>query len=252
MRLPNDFPKEEHFQDSLVAFLDILGFTDRVRKLSDSDDFHRVARVLYVLKREADSWTKASEPIVRETQMSAMSDSVVVSMPYENEAAIYLVASILHQLQYALIADEEHTLLRGYLARGLVYHRDGILFGPGYLDAYAGESKKRGPARIVIDGAIAAKAVELTIRARGDGRGSVLDFLRCDTDGSYFIDYLKPIGAVAKYPERGRELELAEIARFAGAQFRRQASTPGIQEKYVWLLGYVDTIRREFYPSKGP
>jgi hypothetical protein len=205
-----------------------------------------VAPVLYVLKREAESFTQANERFVADVQMTAVSDSVIVSMPYDSKAAAYLVVALLHQLQYALIADEGHTLVRGYLAQGPVYHRDGILFGTGYLAAYDGESKSHGPPRVVLDAAIAAEAVRQTNSSQGDGRISVMEFLRQDVDGTYFIDYLKPVGRVATYPLLERRQEIQDIAAFAHAEIASQTD-PRIQEKYRWLYAYVGATRSAFY-----
>lgn len=247
MTFPADFPKHDHYEDSFVVFLDILGFTERVRRIENEADFYRVARVLYILKKEADSWSGADESFAKDVQMTAVSDSVIVTMPHRNEVALYLTLTLVHQLQYALAEDENHTMLRGYIARGHVYHRNGILFGPGYLDAYTGESAGGGPPRIVLAPAIAARAVELTIRAHGDGRSSVLDLLRRDTDGLYFVDYLKPVGSLLNEPGSERIRVLGEIAGYATAQTITHADRSAVRSKYDWLVGYLDAIRREFY-----
>lgn len=243
-----DLPKYEHYERSFVAFLDILGFTARVRQLKTDTDFHNVAGVLYALKKNAESFTTSQKSFEKDVVVSAVSDSVIVTMPYRSPVALYFVLSLIHQLQYDVLLAAE-TPIRGYIAEGHVYHRNGIIFGPGYLDAYQGEVRTGGPPRVVLAPAIAAKAVELTITAHGDGRHSVLDLLRRDADGHYFVDYLKPISVLSERPLGDRIQELGTIAGFARAEVERHEANSETQTKYRWLIGYIDVIRREFYSS---
>src|SRR3990170_4707090 len=44
-------PKLEHFEDCFVAFIDILGFTQKVRAIRTEQDFAEVATVLHILRK---------------------------------------------------------------------------------------------------------------------------------------------------------------------------------------------------------
>src|SRR5713226_3296709 len=119
----SDLPEFAHFENSFVAFIDILGFTERVREIRNEEDFQRVSRVLYILKKEAESYASANDRILAYLQMTAISDSVIISIPYRSPIAAYLMVTIVHKLKYDLLALEPlRTLIRGYIDNGPVYH----------------------------------------------------------------------------------------------------------------------------------
>ena len=72
-------------------------------------------------------------------QVTAFSDSIVISHSYEDMHAIDSMLEIVKNLQ-------EQFLMLGYLTRGgmtvgKMYHDDGIVFGPAFVEAYTLESK---------------------------------------------------------------------------------------------------------------
>ena len=47
----NNIPNHEDFKDSLVAFVDILGFDNKIREISKKDDFFEIGKLLYAIKK---------------------------------------------------------------------------------------------------------------------------------------------------------------------------------------------------------
>ena len=43
------FPSHEDFKDSLVGFIDLLGFDQHVRAIQNSADFFEVGKLLYTI-----------------------------------------------------------------------------------------------------------------------------------------------------------------------------------------------------------
>jgi len=68
-------PDYTNFEDALVAFIDILGFSQDVRAIRDERSFHRVASVLAALRDEVAAY-KRLQTLVK-VSMTAISDSVI-------------------------------------------------------------------------------------------------------------------------------------------------------------------------------
>lgn len=234
-------PKFDGYVDSYVAFVDILGFTNLVREIQGEEDFEDVSWLMYQMKSLAEAYSKA-EDIFELLNVTSVSDCMIFSIPYTAPGASTLLITMLHHIQYNFVGSPQKVLLRGYVARGQVYHRDGMLFGTGYLDAYHGECLRKGPPRIVIDSKIVESA-RATIAAEESTEGKVSRFryLRQDEDGATYIDYLNPIGAVANIPKAKLVTERDSIREFARNGIEQFRDNPGIRPKYEWLLNRCDS-----------
>jgi len=80
---------------------------------------------------------QAREPIVGEEtvdfQFQAFSDSIVVSVSSEIRGLAYLLNSI-YIFTLSLMQDE--LLIRGAIAKGKLYHKKGVMFGPAFIEAH--------------------------------------------------------------------------------------------------------------------
>jgi hypothetical protein len=236
---PWDPPTFHEYRHSFVAFLDLLGFSVEVREVVDEAAFRRVSEVVYTLKKEADAMSRAGG-VLGELNASAVSDSVIFTLPLTAPKAAYAFIATIHQLQYNLIAPPFFRPIRGFIAEGLVYHKDGILFGPGYMDAYLGEKHLKGPPRVVVAPAIIERA-QAVIAAQGEGPGgtTIFEYLAQDpVDALYFIDYLNPTGAIAMTPEIDIQGEHAQIGQFIRASIARFSDDESVASKYRWLEAY--------------
>lgn len=179
---------QDNFKDSLVAFIDILGFDFRVRNIGKREKFSDIADLLETIKRTADKISQ-SEGLLNAFNITAISDSVIGTVPYNDLSCTYGMLMILHDMQYGLLAIKK-TLIRGYITRGSVYHQDGFLFGAGYSEAYKGESFYIGGApRIVLDPKVVSNAKRVVDSQTSlEGMRTVFDFLREDNDGFHFVD----------------------------------------------------------------
>lgn len=241
---PADRPKFSDYEDSFVAFVDLLGFTEVVRAIKSGRDFDRLGLLLFALKKEAEAYS-AADGHLTEVTATAVSDSIVFTVPFSAPAAAMKFIAMLHYLQYNLIATFQAPL-RGFVSRGSVYHQDGILFGTGYLDAYNGEVSIKGPPRIVVDHQIIAAARNVIDAQQSlDGKVSIFTYLVEDEDGNFFIDYLKPVGAVGNNPDIDIRAEHEAIREFAAQRVQHFEHNEKIRSKYEWLLAYCDRRRTE-------
>lgn len=239
-------PLPHEYVDSFVAFVDVLGFTARVRALTADAEFEKLGLLVLALKLEAHSVSRR-EGALAGLAATFVSDSLIVSVPYSSEAAAFKFVVFLHDIQHNA-AVLMGALMRGYVSRGRMFHRDGMLFGDGYLDAYEGEVRIKGPPRIVIASDVlhdARSQIAMAQQRMPSGAASIFDYLRQDSDGVYFIDYLKPVGTFGLRAPEERRSEIEAVLRLAEEGRDRFRGEPSIVRKYEWLCGYSSRAAKE-------
>ena len=146
---------------------------------------------------------------------------------------------ILHNLQYELLATNFKTLIRGYIARGKVYHKNGFIFGEGYSKAYDGERSIGGAPRIVLDQIIVQEGKKIIASNKNENNLSAFDYILEDKlDGNYFIDYLNPIGSQSGLSKIQLLEEKNSIKLFIEAALIEFSNNERIKNKYKWLENY--------------
>src|SRR5215469_15696248 len=124
------------YTERYVAFADILGFSDIV-KMSAQDSSPRRYDALVKALAEAGS----HHPGLNESddiQFQTFSDSIVMSSASTPTGLIHILASMA-DLSIRLLRDG--LLIRGAIAKGSLHHKQSIMFGPAFLEAYSIESK---------------------------------------------------------------------------------------------------------------
>lgn len=234
----NNLPKYNDFKDSLVAFIDILGFNEKVLNVNSENDFSYISNLLYSLQETAKKYSEDNS-IFNEYEITAISDSLIISVPYSNRICTYGMLVILHNLQYELLATNFKTLIRGYITRGKVYHKNGFIFGEGYSKAYEGERSIGGAPRIVLDQIIVQEGKKIIESNKNENNLSAFDYILEDNlDGNYFIDYLNPIGGQSGLSKIQLLEERNSIKLFIEAALIEFYNNERIKNKYKWLENY--------------
>ncbi len=176
--------KISEYKNRIVGFLDILGFENIVKTISENFELHK--RLNYALQhiRYIEQATNGTATSSNALQASVFSDSIVISTA--NEYVFSLVWS-LGWLQANLLYVG--ILSRGGVASGLLYHKDGIMYGTGFLSAYNLERKSAFYPRIIISNELISKHKKI-----------LSERIALDNDGFYFIDPFK-FSAVASGAE---------------------------------------------------
>ena len=223
----------------MVAFIDILGFDSRVRNIKSKEDFFEVGKLLFALKETERSFN-ANKDVFENITVTAISDSIIVTMPYHDPICAMAIITIIQKFQYDLIATSFETLLRGYLNRGLVYHKDGIIFGKGYSEAYRKEREIGHAPRIVIDPIIIEDGKIKVSNYKGKEEvDHIFNYLIKDaSDGYYFIDYLKPVGLQVGVPREQLIAERKVIKDLIDNSLKFYKDDEKITRKYNWLYNY--------------
>lgn len=214
-------------QDSFVAFIDILGFSNLIKNIKSEETFNRILKILTAAKNEEkfDSFKNKETLKNFSLKILSISDSIIITVPHSPERLYLLIRYLLFVQRSLLILN---ITVRGFVAKGKVYNKKGILFGEGYLKAYEGEkglSKKGCPAQIVFDEDIMIqrhfiKFCESKLLKRGD----------C----GYFLDY------ASSFKKNDDDSSYLKVLTFINEQIKVYSSDEKILSKYQWLKSYFE------------
>ena len=122
------------YSDRYIAFVDILGFSSIVRQ-SEHDQTSKRFDALVGALTEIGS----HHPSINESddfQFQSFSDSVVMSSASTLTGLVQILSSI---SDLAIRLLKTSLLIRGAIAKGKLYHKQPVIFGPALLDAYSSE-----------------------------------------------------------------------------------------------------------------
>jgi len=210
----------EDMKESVVAFVDILGFNNRVKSIRDLKTFVDVAETIHTIKIIANS-VDGDKTIYSNFNCTAISDSIIISAPYTSSDDVLFMLLLLHRLQFEVLFNIEKTLLRGFVTMGPVYHKKGVIFGTGYSTAYECEGRIGHAPRIV--------AAPEILKMFSSGCMCIKE----DTDGFHFIDYLNPLGELKRSAEERKSIE-----KFIKTNLEEHGTNLKIYSKYKWLDNY--------------
>lgn len=225
------------YGDRVVGFVDILGFSDLVRR-AHSDPPLR-AQIVEALGQVR----MVSSPNNGETDLrtQSFSDSLILSA-VDTPAGLWHVLLSIDSLAWNLL--QLGVLIRGGVTIGGVQHEPEIVFGVGVSDAYRLESTIAKMPRIVL-GARAFDAAEryaLEHEVWATYRNARL--LR-DRDGVWFLNYLTELGCfnrqdpnnpdMLRHPlcERGRSIQ-----HIIQSKLDRTLDQPDVYAKVEWFARY--------------
>ena len=157
------------FRTCAVAFLDILGFQNFIRRVEepDSEALNEFSRLQEVIRRQlifttSDTQQQHLFPSDLGLECIHISDSFILSAPISSDAhpgysGLVAVSIKAIQLSHQLLGMG--FLLRGGISVGNVYRTPKNIFGTGYQDAYNTEAYCAATPRILFHQS-AAKALE--------------------------------------------------------------------------------------------
>ncbi|MFY4857737.1 hypothetical protein ACOTVL_04715 [Aliarcobacter butzleri] len=150
-KVKKDFKVGIQYEDSFVAFLDILGFTNFV--LNNNTDkinlyLEKVEEMIYQLKESI-----KHIPYCKNINFIVISDSIIISIPKNNKNDIHILQTLcfaIYTLQGYLSSSD--IWLRGAISSGETYFNQekNQIIGKGYINAYLLESKISNP-QVILD-----------------------------------------------------------------------------------------------------
>jgi len=224
----------------LVTFVDILGFSDIVDKKSAE----QVLKIVSAFRR-------ANNPAIKSKynpKIIQFSDSIIRAQRIDSKHNIDKPSSILFSELLSLIFSQielikQGVIVRGGMSLGQLAISEGNVFGPAMVAAYNLESKFAVYPRIVIDPKIISEAkTNRLLWKHGHSAehefSSYKDLLTCDSDGIWFIDYLKACSHnllssqedVVQFFDDHKQLIIDNSKRFG--------ELTSVSAKFLWLSAY--------------
>ena len=183
--------QKEKVENRVFGYIDILGFTAELEKRGQEPDYlERVVTSLLGGKSpspELQSYIAANDSLndlldeaASEIQLTSFSDTTVISVAGRDRAdeVIALVTDL------CLVLLENDFFVRGGIDYGIGYHRDGIVIGPGMLNAYYLESQSAVYPRVLVQDDLA-----LDLRSSYTNEANpIASILRDSGDHLFYID----------------------------------------------------------------
>ena len=114
------------YQPRYVAFVDILGFANKVGKIADDHTvFDQLLNINAVIEKAADDAKKTGGVFdIRDIAWTAFSDTIVISVPDSTHRMATLYTLVVGTMTLCQRLLELGAATRGGIAKGLIYHRD--------------------------------------------------------------------------------------------------------------------------------
>lgn len=237
---------ERRFQQRFIAFVDILGFSGIVERMSSDDDLYDAFRdALKHLDKQSRHFQryrlehrekrnailrKGGVPLLGKTdfQMTAFSDCYVLS---EVSSAWHVLAAV-QALGSRFLA--EGILTRGAVVQGEAYHHRRVLFGRGIVDAYKLESEVAKYPRILVTEDVRQ---EVWSYHEGLWKGRLL---QRDVDGCWFVNLLVPSlsswAPLSVPTDQNTHAHLKRVRQSLRKAWQRAQGDAGHMSKVWWLI----------------
>jgi hypothetical protein len=220
---------EEHakYEDRIVCFIDILGFSNMINKTRGSFEGANsvLSNIVEALNYIHESINRLKTELTTSACISQFSDSVVISIPNTTEENKVEFFKHLKEVQ-VYVLEKYKILMRGGIVRGKIIHNQSLLIGPAMIDAYTLESKCAMSPRIVID-------PKVTYPYRTETFGMTI---KKDSEDLYYIDYLNFDNS---YFSSDKELEsyFSDICNMV--KTGAKSDDMSIRVKYLWLRNKI-------------
>lgn len=235
-------------RQSVVAFIDVLGYEDMVLESEASghpQDFlihlrNSLSNAIRYLDEDIRKYSLILDPKLFKKDLYRIrifTDNIVIGYPVRDDAEAELgrVFSLLAFFQLEMVTHG--FFLRGAISVGDLFIDATVVFGNGLIEAYRGErDKARDPRIILTDSATKAVERHLTYYAYPSQSPQARD-LFIDADGQYFLNYLDTI-LIAEEEHGPYYEELDKHKRAVENCLDKYRNRPAIWSKYAWAANY--------------
>ncbi|MEE0969282.1 MAG: hypothetical protein U0M06_07945 [Clostridia bacterium] len=140
-----------NYKKKVIAFLDIMGFKNTINKTVDDTSFREnlIDCLIRLKGMENSRKSLVGVKFLEGKEVTAFSDSIVISYDLESEGSIFNILLDIIFMQIDLTAMGQ--ILRGGVTIGDVFHGGGVVLGPAMNKAYEIESNLAIYPRIMVD-----------------------------------------------------------------------------------------------------
>lgn len=173
------------YQNKVVAFIDILGFSELIKKSAGSGKNADISRIVSALR----TMERQQQNLPSEITITSFSDCIVLSAPDSEEGFKAILLQVWNITKDWL---SKGFLCRGGISIGQLIHTEAaahipsIVFGPAFLEAYRIETDISNYPRVVLSKHAREKIDQF--KAKGFDRINPILLVRACTDGPCAID----------------------------------------------------------------
>ena len=175
----------DEYKEHIVAFIDLLGFKQAVTLERQQE----ILDLLQLFSKATNDFFMEMNQSENSTNfkiipaISIFSDNVVISIPIRDDIPKWGILNSISQsiTWFAAHALEKKFLIRGGIAKGLLYHHKNIVFGQALIDAYKLESDLASYPRILVSKEV-FDFTEFKV------------YFKQDFDGMIMMNYIESIG----------------------------------------------------------
>jgi len=226
-----------HTEPYLIAYLDMLGSTDKILKDTEREQYLNTLKRIYEYALQIPGEINPSLSHYH-MEMRIFSDNILIvnKLVDENGAKRDLIVE-LENMCTVVTRFQEHALengwlLRGAMTKGQLYFGDTLVWGKALVKAYRMEEKTAIYPRVIIDDEL----VDSINSISPSQKGVKVMALRQDADGCYFLDYLDSMICFKfqcddeKYAERFRKM------------FSEPVKDESVRQKRLWHVRYHNSV----------
>lgn len=243
------------YKTAIVAFIDILGFKEIVKKsernprqlktIYESLGFLKKREVpsnwnLQLIEIEEDAQKRGlfNFDIISRTHSTAFSDSIVVSVFVSDENINTSLSTLIANLSFVgskLIMDG--IIIRGGITIGKIIHSEtGIVFGQGLIEAYQLETRSAKYPRIILSDSLISK-LNYPLESKKD-RFPYHQYLKRFSDGCvglHQLMYFQVLQSSEKLSKTRLINNLKKAKKTIIDGLDGSFEYPDVYEKYLWL-----------------
>lgn len=196
-----------------VAYLDILGATNRIKKGKVSaDESLNLLHNLYTMIMELADAEKGIRKY-SDIRFKIFSDNIILAKelsadPSKNEDEVRVLLNCVSNFLCDSVGDSVGWLVRGGITIGDFYIDDTIVWGPALVRAYELEDKIAIYPRVILD----APVVEMLRRNKNES-----NFLCQDSDGMFYLNYMSIWSFSGEFVQRAFEKMKMDAIDSSGA-----------------------------------
>jgi len=237
--------------ETLVAYLDILGFKEHVKKFVNSSD-KKDKEILQIIKNAMADATKnynieefKDVELIKVKQFSDCTCFVTPSFYGSNSEGILLGMFLTRIKGFNFQFIDKNLYLRGGISSGCHYQNENIIFSDGLIKAYDLEVKKAIYPRIVLDKSL----TDRLIRLWKNQKDKLIDFginklLLVDYEGTVFLNPFNPFETMGNnIPENLKDKNVSELIDYFHNKMKVNIqnnikiheNNERVQRKFLWL-----------------
>jgi len=227
-------------RNSVLVWLDLLGFSNMVCKSSKSELNYLVSRLTTVLgtAKQHVLDALAADGIVDPAWVTkSFSDNIILAYPIVNTNHFEFSHSIYMTGHYQMEMVLSGYFVRGAIAIGDTFVNDETIISKAMLEAYEDETHRARVPRIILSNSAKAIVDDIIINKSDENNKLILadlvEGLLVDGDGQYFINYLEIVyrnSMDAFSIEKHRSAIEGQLIRFSNAD--------SLVVKYAWLASF--------------